>query len=572
MYLIEILVLSKETFWVMLSHEKLHHQALELMNNSTFRESKHILRTNDTSVLLLNRNLNPLQYMSKSILSGLRHLSFTSGKVACRPLFARYSTMSSVTKYDAIVIGSGQAGSPLAVALAKAGKKTAIIESTHIGGCCINDGCTPTKTMIASGRVAYLSRRAAKDYGVHAGGDVTVDMQRVRERKRDIVKSFRGGSERRLKDAGITIVMGTASFTGSKEVKVTLNEGGEASYAADQIFINTGERPAVPKLDGLQEVREKIPEKVLDSTSIQELSEVPKALLVLGGGYIGLEFGQLFSRLGSKVTIVQRGSRLMPREDPDITECLKGILDEDGLEILLSTAAVRISTGSDKSIELVVKDSGGSEKTLSGTHILLAAGRAPNTDMLNLKAAGVSANEKGYIQTNERLETSTDGVYALGDVKGPPAFTHISYDDFRILRDSMALGGSNGRVTTRTTKSRDGLVPYVAYTDPQLGHVGLHLSEIPTGQKVKVAKMPMSYVARALETDETRGMMKAVVDAETGKILGFTCLGIEGGELMSAVQLAMMGGLTYHDLEDAVFAHPSIAECLNNLWGFLEDV
>jgi pyruvate/2-oxoglutarate dehydrogenase complex dihydrolipoamide dehydrogenase (E3) component len=477
------------------------------------------------------------------------------------------------TKYDAIVIGSGQAGNPLAIALAKAGRRTAIIESKHVGGCCTNDGCTPTKTMIASGRVAYLTRRGTNDYGVRIlvgdNDEVVVDMQRVRERKREIVKTFGSGSERRLKEAGVDIVMGTASFFGEKEIMVTLNDGGDCRLSADQIFLNTGERAAIPKLDGLEKVRQEDSQRVLDSTSIQELGEVPGSLLILGGGYIGLEFGQLFKRLGSQVTIVQRASRLMPREDSDITDCLHKILVEDGVSILLSTEAVSISI-SESQIELVVRGKHSSEaKTLRGSHILLAVGRRPNTDMLNLAKAGITAHLKGYVQTNERLETSVKGIYALGDVKGPPAFTHISYDDFRILRDSLGL--TNGQIKTRTTSSRDGIVPYVAYTDPQLGHVGLHVNEVPAGVKVKVAKMPMSYVARALETDETRGMMKAIVDAETSQILGFTCLGIEGGELMSAVQVAMMGRVTYQQLEDAVFAHPSIAESLNNLWGFLED-
>jgi pyruvate/2-oxoglutarate dehydrogenase complex dihydrolipoamide dehydrogenase (E3) component len=396
-------------------------------------------------------------------------------------------------------------------------------------------------------------------------------MERVRQRKRDIVTSWRAGNVSRLEGAGVDIVMGSAEFVGKKEVKVTLNDGGEANYSAEQIFINTGERPSIPKLDGLEAVMQQVPERVLDSTSIQELGEVPKSLLVLGGGYVGLEFGQLHRRLGADVTVVQRGARLLPREDPEITECLKQILEEDGIKVHVSTDAVKLTVSNNNTIELTVRPKGGSDIKLEGTHILLAAGRTPNTDKLNLDKAGVAISKRGYIEFNDDLTTTAEGIYVLGDVKGPPAFTHVSYDDFRILRDSLGMNAS-GKVVTRTVKSREGLVPYCMYTDPQLGHVGLHLNEIPAGKKVKIAKMPMSYVARALETDEARGLMKAIVDAETGHILGFTCLGLEGGELMSAVQLAMMGGLHYEQLADAVFAHPAIAESLNNLWGYLEDV
>jgi pyruvate/2-oxoglutarate dehydrogenase complex dihydrolipoamide dehydrogenase (E3) component len=483
-------------------------------------------------------------------------------------------------QYDAIVIGSGQAGNPLAAALVKAGKKTAMIESTHIGGCCINEGCTPTKTMITSGRIVFLSRRAAKDYGVHVGGedaDIKVDMQRVRQRKRDIVTSFQAGGLRRLQDANVDILMGTAEFTGEKQLRVKLNDGGELECRSDLIVLNIGERPVVPKLDGLEEAKSKEPGRFLDSTSIQELGEVPESLIVLGGGYVGLEFGQLFQRFGSQVTVVQRASRLMPREDPDITKSLQEILEDEGLKILLSTEAVSVSTANSQ-ITLVV-DSNGKKTEVKGSHILLATGRRPNTDTLQLAKSGVEMDKRGYVLANETLETNIPGIYVLGDAKGPPAFTHISYDDFRILRDNLNLlpapsaSSLDKPPKPHTTAARNKIIPYTAYTDPQLGHVGLHLHEIPESERknIKIAKMPMAYVARALETDETRGMMKAVVNGETGQILGFTCLGIEGGEVISAVQIAMMGGLKWWDLRDAVWAHPTIMESLNNIWGFLED-
>jgi pyruvate/2-oxoglutarate dehydrogenase complex dihydrolipoamide dehydrogenase (E3) component len=308
----------------------------------------------------------------------------------------------------------------------------------------------------------------------------------------------------------VVVLRGEAGFVDEKTVKVKLADESEVLCAAEMIFVNTGERPAIPQIPGLETVRQ---ERVLDSTSIQELDKVPAHLIVLGGGYVGLEFAQLFRRLGSEVTLVQRGKQLLPREDPDVAKCMLDILHEDGLTIHLST------------------------------------------------------NEKGYIVVNEKLETTAPGVFALGDVKGPPAFTHISYDDFRIIRANHLTHPPHTSPATTTNR----IVPYVVYTDPQLGHVGLHEAEARAlGLKIKVASMPMSYVARALETDETRGMMKGIVDAETGKILGFTCLGIEGGEVMSLVQMAIMGGLGYEVLRDAVWAHPALAESLNNLWGFLK--
>jgi pyruvate/2-oxoglutarate dehydrogenase complex dihydrolipoamide dehydrogenase (E3) component len=475
------------------------------------------------------------------------------------------TTMTTPKKFGAIIIGSGQAGTPLAGALAKAGFKTALIEREHIGGCCVNVGCTPTKTMVASGRAAYLTKRG-KDYGIHSpggeDGKIVVDMVKVRQRKRDIVASFRGGNESRTAAAGVEILMGEASFTGDKTLLVKLCDGSEATVDANLIFINTGERPATPKIPGIETVDAA---HVLDSTSIQELGELPSHLIVIGGGYVGLEFAQLFRRLGSEVTIIQRAKQLLPREEADVAECMLNILQEDGLTVHLNTSTTHIAQS--KTIDLTVRSKDGTEQTVSGTHLLMAAGRVPNSDMLNLKAAGITTNAKGYIITNDKLETTAPGIYALGDVKGPPAFTHISYDDFRIIRSNLIE--KSATVSAITNR----IVPYVVYTDPQLGHVGLHEAEARAAfpdRKIAVASMPMSYVARALETDESRGMMKAVVDKETGEILGFTCLGLEGGEVMAVVQMAIMGKVRYQVLQDAVWAHPSLAESLNNLWGFLK--
>jgi pyruvate/2-oxoglutarate dehydrogenase complex dihydrolipoamide dehydrogenase (E3) component len=458
-------------------------------------------------------------------------------------------------QYDCLILGSGQAGGPLATALANAGRKTALIERAHVGGTCINEGCTPTKTMVASARVAYLARRGA-DYGVGAG-TVTVDMQRVRQRKRDIVTSFRGGSERRIEAApNLDLIYGEARFTGPKTVQVTLNAGATRELTAETIFINTGERPATPTVPGLD------PARTLNSTSIMELDVVPAHLLLIGGGYVGLEFAQMFRRFGSQVTIIQRGKQLLGREDADVAEAVARILAEDGIEILLNSAPTQATTTGD-GVTLHVKTPDG-ERDLTGSHVLAAAGRVPNTEALNLAAAGVATDGRGYIQVNERLETNAPGIYALGDVKGPPAFTHISYDDFRIIRTNLLEHGA------ATTTGR--LVPYTVFIDPQLGRVGLGEDEARAqGRAIKVASMPMSYVARADEVDESRGFMKAVVDAETKQILGCAVLGIEGGELMAMMQIAMMGRLPYTVLRDAVFAHPTLAESLNNLFGMLDD-
>jgi pyruvate/2-oxoglutarate dehydrogenase complex dihydrolipoamide dehydrogenase (E3) component len=454
-------------------------------------------------------------------------------------------------EYDAIVIGAGQAGGPLSTALAQAGWKTAIIERVHVGGTCINEGCTPTKTMVASARVAYLARRAA-DYGVQAG-PISVDMQVVRKRKRDIVESFRNGTQRRIESAeGVDLLMGETRFIQPKVVEVHLNTGEMRTLTANTIFINAGERPSTPSLVGIESV------PTLDSTSIMELDSVPEHLLILGGSYIALEFGQMFRRFGSKVTIIQRSAHLLSREDTDVADEVAKIMREDGIEILLETSTLHVTQNSNGGIELTVRTPGG-ERTLTGSHFLVATGRVPNTDWLNLEAAGVQTDKRGYIKVNERLETNVAGIYGLGDIKGGPAFTHISYDDFRIIRTNLLEHGN--------ASIRDRLVPYTVFIDPQLGRIGLSESEArASGRAIRVARMPMNYVARALEVDESRGFMKAVVDAESGQILGCAVLGIEGGEIMAMLEMAMMGKLPYTVLRDAVFAHPTLAESLNNLF------
>jgi pyruvate/2-oxoglutarate dehydrogenase complex dihydrolipoamide dehydrogenase (E3) component len=464
--------------------------------------------------------------------------------------------MTQTKHYDAIVIGSGQAGTPLSTTLAKAGWKTAIIEREHVGGTCINEGCTPTKTMVASGRVAYLARRGA-DYGVQTG-PVTIDMTKVRQRKRDIVESFRIGSQRRIETTdGVDLLIGEASFAGPKTLEVRLNNGETHQLTAGTIFINAGARPAKPSITGVETV------STLNSTSIMELDEVPEHLLVVGGGYIGLEFGQLFRRFGSQVTVIQRGAGLLAREDPDVALEVANIIREDGLEVLLETKPVSVEQSTTGAISLTVQTKMG-ERILHGSHLLMAAGRVPNTDWLNLDAAGIQTDKRGFIQVNERLETNVPGIYALGDIKGGPAFTHISYDDFRIIRTNLLEKG-NASIHER-------LVPYTVFIDPQLGRIGLSETDARAqGRNIRVARMPMNYVARALEMDESRGFMKAVVDAETNQILGAAVLGIEGGEIMAILEVAMIGKVPYTVLRDAVFAHPTLAESLNNLFSTLNE-
>ncbi len=458
--------------------------------------------------------------------------------------------MTDAKQYDAVVIGSGQGGTPLSKALAKAGWKTALIEREYIGGTCINVGCTPTKTMFNSARVAYLARRSA-DYGVHSGA-VAVNISEVRARKQKVVNSFRDGGLRGIeKTAGLDLLTGEARFTAPSSLEVRMNNGGKELLNAGKIFINTGGRPSRPEIEGLGSV------PYLDSSSIMELDQLPEHLLVIGGGYIGLEFGQMFRRFGSQVTIVHRGDWLLAREDQDVADEIARIFREDGIALLLNSEVARVNSV-DGFTRLTVRTPQG-EQTVSGSHLLVAVGRTPNTERLNLEAAGVETDQRGFVKVNARLESNVPGIYALGDVNGGPQFTHISYDDFRIIRTSLIEGGE------ATPKER--LVPYTVFIDPQLGRVGLSETEArDRGLNIRVARLPMTSVARAIEMSETRGFIKAVVDADTNQILGFTVLGVEGGELMAMAEIAMMGRVPYTVLKEAIFAHPTMAESLNNLF------
>jgi len=441
--------------------------------------------------------------------------------------------------FDAIVIGSGQGGNPLSHALADHGWKVALVEKAHLGGSCINTGCTPTKTMVASAQVAHYARNAAR-WGVHAS-DVRVDLPAVVARKNAVVKSFRAGQQRKVDERpNLSLYRGHARFLSPRQVQI-----GEDVLESERIFINTGARPDKPSLPGLETV------DYLTNESLMELQQVPEHLVVLGGGYIGLEFGQMFRRFGSRVTVVHRGDQLLAREDADIARELQKALEADGIEIRLSTNPVRVEKQPNATLLTVA--AGGRTETIRASHLLAATGRRPNTDTLGLEMAGVTLDPRGYINVNGRLETNVPGVWALGDVKGGPAFTHISYNDYRIAFANL-IEGKNLTIENR-------YLPYSLFTDPQLGRVGLTEKEArAAGRKLKIGSYPMAYVARAIERDETAGLMKLIVDAETDRILGAAILGIEGGELVQILGALMLAGAPYTVLKGAVYIHPTLAE------------
>ncbi|MEW5916943.1 MAG: mercuric reductase [Gemmatimonadota bacterium] len=455
--------------------------------------------------------------------------------------------------YDLIVIGAGQGGGPLAGAFARAGRKVALIERAYVGGTCVNVGCTPTKTMVASARIAYLAHRA-HEYGVSAGS-VSVDMAHIRSRKQRIVQSFRSGSAGGLERAGVEVIYGTARLVGRNAVAVEKAKGVFVRLSAKTIVIDTGTRPFVPPITGLDRT------PFLDSTSIMELGELPSHLVVLGGGPIGLEFAQMFRRFGSRITVLQRGSQLLSQEDPEVGAEVAKILSQDGIDVVLGAEAAEVSSGEGERerITITYRDSSGRRLSVTSSHLLVAVGRVPNTEELTLGAAGVAVDDRGFVRVNERLETTARGIYALGDVTGEPQFTHVSYDDFRILRANLL---EDGRMTTAGR-----VIPYTVYIDPQLGRIGMTERQARlAGYDVQVATLPMASVARAIEVDETRGFMKAVVENQSQRILGATVLGIEGGEMASLIQVAMLGNLPYTALRDAMFAHPTLAESMNNLF------
>ena len=456
--------------------------------------------------------------------------------------------------YDAIIIGSGQAGTPLAKKLAKAGKKTAIIEKRFVGGTCVNDGCTPTKALIGSARNAFMATRT--DLGVITT-EFKVDFPVIMKRKNEIVEKSRSGGQKGLEETeNLDLIFGDASFIDKKTLKIKLNAGGEEELTAGLIFIDTGATATIPKIDGLEDV------DYLTNTSILELKELPESLIIIGGNYIGLEFGQMFSRFGSKVTLIERSERIMSREDEDVSKSVTGFLTEEGINIITSAETKKIEKAADGVI-LTIKTKQGEQK-ITASQVLIAVGRTPQTKTLGLENTDIEVDEKGHIKVNDKLETTAKGIFALGDVKPGPAFTHIAYNDHLIVLKNLLEGADE------TIKGRP--VPYCMFTDPQLGRIGLSESEArKQGLDIKVAKLTMEHVARANEIGETKGFMKAIVDTKTDQILGATVLGYEGGEVMAVFQMAMQGKITAHKLRENIFAHPTMAESINNLFMSIEE-
>ena len=451
-------------------------------------------------------------------------------------------------RFDAIVIGSGQGGNPLVYALADRGWTVALIEQAHLGGTCVNTGCTPTKTMVASAQVAHYARNAAK-WGVRTK-DVSVDLPAVIARKNEVVLSFRSGHERRIEQRpNLHLYRGHGRFVGPRKVQVDNDV-----LDGERVFINVGTRADAPPVPGLQDAG------YLTNESIMELQTLPEHLIVLGGGYIGLEFGQMFRRFGSRVTVIHNGDQILAREDPEISSELQKSLEADGVEFRLNANATKVDKQGNQVLVTVMV--GKQAEMISGTHILAATGRRPNTHDLGLEKAGVVVDSHGYIKVNGRMETGVPGVWALGDVKGGPAFTHISYNDFQILYANI-IDGKNLSIEDR-------YVPYSLFTDPQLGRVGMTEKEARgTGRKLKIGSYPMAYVSRAIERSETLGLMKIIVDAETDRILGAAILGIEGGETVQILGAMMLAGGPSSILKGAVYIHPTLAE---GFFGLMDSV
>ncbi|HEY0185301.1 MAG TPA: FAD-containing oxidoreductase [Rhodopila sp.] len=449
--------------------------------------------------------------------------------------------------YDCIIIGAGQAGPSLAVRMAADGQRVAIIERAQFGGTCVNTGCTPTKTLVASAYAAHMARRAS-DYGVIIEGPVAVDMKRVKARKDKVVAASRDGVEASLRQTdGVTVVQGHARFVSAKDVAV----GGE-TLTAPRIFINTGARPAIPPIPGLDSV------PYLTSSTILDLDTAPTHLVVVGGSYVGLEFAQIYRRFGSAVTVIEAAPRLIGREDPEISDAVRQILQAEGIEVRLSTRISKAGPGP----RVSVQDASGSA-TIEGSHLLLAVGRHPNTDDLGLENAGVAVDSRGYITVDESLATCVPGIWAMGECNGRGAFTHTAYNDFEIVADNLLDGGRRA-VSDRITA-------YALFTDPPLGRAGMNQeAAVVAGHRILVGTIPMSRVSRAYEKGETLGLMKLIADADTQQILGAAILGTGGDEVVHSILDLMYAKAPYTVLQRAVHIHPTVAEFLPVLVGALQ--
>ena len=454
------------------------------------------------------------------------------------------------TKYDAIVIGTGQAGPSLAVRLAGTGMKVAIIERKRFGGTCVNNGCIPTKTLVASARTAHVARRAG-DYGVTIRSSIAVDMKKVKMRKDAVVRQSSEGLEKWLKNTqNLTVMEGQARFADAHRVRV-----GDDLLEADKFFINVGGRASVPPFRGIDEVR------YLNNSTMMDVDFLPEHLIVIGGSYVGLEFAQMYRRFGSEVTVVERGPRLIHREDEDVSENIKTILEGEGIKIRLGAECIGFEKRGDKVAVQVDCSSG--DKTVIGSHILLAVGRVPNTNDLGLEHAGIKVDKRGYIQVDDQLRTNVPGIYALGDCNGRGAFTHTAYNDYEIVAANL-LDGDQRRVSDRITA-------YALYIDPPLGRAGMTEAEVrKSGRKALIGKRPMTQVGRAREKGETDGFMKVLVDAETKKFLGASLLGIECDEVIHSILDVMYANAPYTVIQRAMHIHPTVTELIPTMLGELK--
>ena len=446
-------------------------------------------------------------------------------------------------EYDLLILGGGTGSTIAAWTFAKQGQRVAVVDRKYVGGSCPNIACLPSKNVIHSAKVASYFRRS-DEFGI-ARKDFTVDMSAVRARKRRMVSGWNKVYLENYKNSGAEFILGSGRFIGPKTLEVNLRDGTIRHLRGAKVIINTGTRAVLEPVPGLVDARP------LTHIEALELDEVPEHLFVIGGGYIGLELSQAMRRFGSKVTVIDRNDRLMHREDDDVTEALQDLFENEGIEIVPNATVKRISGKSGQSVRMVIEQRG-AKKTLEGSHLLVAAGRSPNTDGIGLELAGVELTERGYIKVNERLQTTAPGVWAIGEVAGSPQFTHVSVDDFRVVYDSIT-GGK--RVTTGR------LVPFCLFTDPELARIGLSEKEAKAqGISYRLFKLPMEAVMRASTLDETRGFLKALVETDGDRILGFTGLGVGAGEVLSSVQIAMLAGLPYTALRDAILTHPTLVE------------